>query len=224
MSLYLSRLTLNVDAPSRALIPLLNPSDKELAADSHHRLIWSLFSDSVTRTRDFLWRYDGGRRFFALSARPPRESDLFLPAETKLFEPKLKSGDQLKYVLRTNATRTRKQSDGSRLRVDVVMDRLHGIKTIERAAKRQKAAQEAADIWIRRQGERCGFRPLETLVEGYRTLDLKRRSRQSATLGILDLSGKIEVVDPAAYLPAMVQGFGRAKAWGCGLMLIRRVK
>ena len=133
MSQYFSRLTLNSAASARALLPLLNPCDPTQAADAHHRLIWSVFSDSHARTRDFIWRYDGSQRFFTLSSRPPVESDLFLPPETKVFEPNLRPGDELNYVLCANATRARKQADGRSQRVDVVMDLLHGIKTGERA-------------------------------------------------------------------------------------------
>ena len=32
----------------------------------------------------------------------------------------------------------------------------------------------------------------------------------------------IEVTDPPAFLARLAAGFGRAKAFGCGLMLIRR--
>ena len=40
--------------------------------------------------------------------------------------------------------------------------------------------------------------------------------------GILDLTGRIEIADPAVFLALLARGFGRAKAFGCGLMLIRR--
>ena len=46
MTLYLSRLTLNREAPAAALLPLLNPWEPGAAADAHHRLIWSVFADS----------------------------------------------------------------------------------------------------------------------------------------------------------------------------------
>ena len=39
---------------------------------------------------------------------------------------------------------------------------------------------------------------------------------------VLDFTGVLEVRDPAAFLAAIARGFGRAKAFGCGLMLIRR--
>ena len=49
MTLYLSRLTLDRRAPSRALAPLLDPEDRHRAADAHHRLIWTAFSDGEDR-------------------------------------------------------------------------------------------------------------------------------------------------------------------------------
>ena len=224
MSLYLSRLTLNSAAPASALMPLLNPCDPTQAADAHHRLIWSVFSDSRARMRDFIWRYDGNRRFFTLSSRPPVSSELFLPHEIKAFEPNLRPEDKLHYVLYANATRSRKQASGRSQRVDLVMDLLHGIKSGERFEKRNDLAQEAAQAWMERQGLRCGFRSINTIAKGYRTLELGKRRDRNATFGILDLSGKIEITDPAIFLTAMTQGFGRAKAWGCGLMLIRRAQ
>jgi len=42
-------------------------------------------------------------------------------------------------------------------------------------------------------------------------------------IGVLDYEGILEITDPAAFTTAIARGFGRAKAFGCGLMLIRRV-
>ena len=223
MTLYLSRLALNGAASARSLIRLLNPADPAMAADAHHRLIWSVFSDSHARKRDFLWRHDGRGRFMTLSARPPNASDLFLPPEVKAFEPQLRTGDRLHYLLRANATRTRRVDGGRSRRVDVVMDLLHEVPVgKERAEARQRLAAQAAESWMKGQGLKKGYAPLSTVAEGYSTLELGRRRREGATFGILDMRGEIEITDPAAFLAALAQGFGRAKAWGCGLMLIRR--
>ncbi len=221
MTRYLSRLTLNSAASAKALMPLLNPHDASQAADAHHRLIWSAMSDSQARKRDFLWRHDGHGRFMVLSARLPNASDLFLPPETKAFEPNLRAGDRLAYLLRVNATKSIRTGNGRGRRVDVVMARLHDLPVGDRATARPDLAKQAGKDWIEAQGESHGFRPLETLVDGYSVLDLDRRR---ASLGILDLSGVFEVTDPTALLPALANGFGRAKAWGNGLMLIRRAR
>ncbi len=225
MTLYLSRLTLNGAASAQTLMPLLNPSEPAMAADAHHRLIWSVFSDSRARKRDFLWRYDGKGRFMTLSARPPIENGLFLRPEFKIFEPQLRIGDRLHYVLRANATRTRRIDKDKSRRVDVVMDLLHEVPGGKgRAEARKRLAADAAAVWMKGQGSKKGYRPLSTITEGYLTLEMGRKRREGATFGILDLRGEIEIVDPAEFLTALAQGFGRAKAWGCGLMLIRRAR
>lgn len=72
-------------------------------------------------------------------------------------------------------------------------------------------------------------------VTGYHTLALDRqlgnaaggrgpatRSRRDARIGVLDFDGELEVLDPERFVAALAVGFGRAKAFGCGLMLIRR--
>ena len=47
----------------------------------------------------------------------------------------------------------------------------------------------------------------------------------SASLGGLDVAQPrdLEVADPARFFDALVRGVGPAKAFGCGLMLVRRV-
>ena len=225
MKLYLSRLKLN-DTPSmHALKSLLNPCEPANAADAHHKLIWSVFSDSHSRKRDFLWRYNGNGSFMTLSARPPIKSELFCQFDVKEFEPQLKKGDKLSYLLRVNATRAKWIDHNRSQRVDVVMDLLHQVPSgCERASARSRLAGEAADAWMRRQGSSKGYSVSSTITEGYSTLELGRKRREGATFGVLDLRGEIEVIDSNKLIAALAQGFGRAKAWGCGLMLIRRAQ
>ena len=59
-------------------------------------------------------------------------------------------------------------------------------------------------------------------VTAYRVVEPPGQGRRRPRFGVLDLEGVIAVTDPALFLPKLVQGFGRAKAFGCGLMLIRR--
>ena len=225
MSIYLSRLTLNSAASAKALMPLLNPCDPAQAANAHHRLLWSVFSDSHARERDFIWRHDGKRCFFTLSSRPPLNSSLFLPHETRAFEPDLRPGDKLRYVLSANAVRSyKKQREGRGKRVDIVMNLLYEIKSGKRTEKRDDLAQESARVWMKEQGSRYGFRSIQTIAEGYKTLELGRKQNRKARLGILDLKGEIEITNPELFITAVAQGFGRAKTWGCGLMLIRRAR
>ncbi|MCB1387901.1 MAG: type I-E CRISPR-associated protein Cas6/Cse3/CasE [Rhodobacteraceae bacterium] len=221
MSLFLSRLRLSRAPSTRALDALLNPAGEGPRIDAHHRLLWAAFADGPGRTRDFLWRDEGAGVFLTLSTRPPAPSELFEPPEVKPFAPQLSAGDQLAFSLRANATRARKGVG----RVDVVMDALHAVPKGQRAPERMVAAQAAGTEWLAGQGDRAGFRLLAVAVGDYSVVALpghRGARRGQPQFGILDMTGAIEVTDPAALLPALAQGFGRAKAFGCGLMLIRR--
>lgn len=221
MSLYFSRLRLSRSPSAAALSSLLNPRDAGSRLDAYHKLLWSVFTDSPDRTRDFLWRDEGEGRFVTLSARPPGSSALFEQPDVKEFNPLLAPGDRLAFALRANATRSRKNLG----RVDVVMDALHGLPSGARANERMALAQTAGTDWLAGQGAKAGFRLIECDVGDYSTHTLPgyRDPRKGhPQFGILDMSGLVEITDPVAFLPQLALGFGRAKAFGCGLMLIRR--
>ena len=240
MTHYLTRAVLNRQAPEHTLRPLLDPVNWDMAFDAHHRLMWTLFPDRGSK-RDFLWRADDKGKFLILSSREPQGSRLFKPLESKSFAPVLAAGDLLAFILRANATRdrrsgphddvapgTRRRPLGDR-RVDMVMHamREQGIKgrttgADSRAARRMDLAEEAAGAWLSGQGERRGFAVRELAVEDYRVCKLKRRGGREATFGVLDLRGLLTVRDPDLFVSALFAGLGRAKAFGCGLMLVRR--
>lgn len=232
MSLYLSRLTLSRDPSNAALSSLLDPVDQGAASNAHHQLLWTLFADGPDRTRDFLWRAEGQGKFFTLSHRPPKPHALFAPPEVKEFAPALAAGDRLAFVLRANATKDRaaisrlpKDQQKSR-RVDLVMDLLRTVPVGERSGVRQDLAKQAADDWFSRQGAVHGFACEQLVVNDYSAISLPRqkgRREAHAKFGILDLSGTLQVTQREAFIARLGAGFGRARAFGCGLMLIRRV-
>ncbi len=114
----------------------------------------------------------------------------------------------------------------------------------ERAKEREDRTESAARAWIDRQGERHGFKLLVRLDKdgkpypialNYDVVEIPRgktntetgkwsleHKRRFARFGVLDFEGLIEVTDPSQFLPQLAEGFGKAKAFGCGLMLIRR--
>lgn len=234
MTLWLSRVRLARGPDLDALRPLLDPSslhpggmdrlEQGRRSDAHHRLIWTLFADAADRRRDFLWRDEGAGRFTLLSRRPPAHSRLFEPPETRELAPALEPGDRLAFTLRANATRDRSRQGRDR-RVDIVMHALQGVPPEERAERRMNLAQEAAAEWLAAQGERAGFAPKDVIVGDYSTAALPGylgRRKGQPQYGILDLSGALTVTDPPAFVAKLAQGFGRARGFGCGLMLIRR--
>lgn len=221
MTLYFSHIRLARTPAAQALSPLLTPADPAARRSAQHNLLWSIFSDGPERRRDFLWREENDSSYLTLSARPPAESELFEPHNVRVFAPALTLGDRLDFQLRCNATRKKRNGQ----RVDVVMDALHVVPKAQRAEKRMELANSAGQAWLARQGAKAGFSVISAQAVDYsaQVLTGHRGPRKGQPqFGILDLSGRIEVTDPTAFLGHLPLGFGRAKAFGCGLMLIRR--
>jgi CRISPR system Cascade subunit CasE len=169
--------------------------------------------------------------FLVLSARPPLDRHGLFEIESKPFEPNLAPGDRLAFALRANPVVTRADPESGRpKRHDVVMDHLHALPKAVRAAARSAATLEAGMAWLAAQGERAGFRPTLKAagepwvrVDGYDQVQVPQgRGKKAITFSVLDLEGVLEVQTPGVFLAALTRGFGKAKAFGCGLMLIRR--
>ena len=246
MSLYLSRLTIARSPAATAIRALIDPLPDATRQrlhdpaqgrmmDAHHRLVWALFGDGPARKRDFLWRAEGRGRFLALSARPPAGdgAGLFEPPEVKAFAPELREGDVLAFALRANATRTRvdpARSEKERgRRVDIVMDAIHALPSgrvsDERREARMTLAQRAGQAWLEAQGDKAGFAVQRSAVADYAVVPLPAHTgprRGQPQFGVMELAGEIRVTDPERLVAQIAEGFGRARAFGCGLMLIRR--
>jgi CRISPR system Cascade subunit CasE len=230
-AMFLSRARLRSDSSVRALAPLLLPEDGHARLLAAHRLVWSLMSDDPGRTRDFLWREEQPGAFLILAPRPADAEGGLFAVESKSWEPSLQAGDWLGFMLRANPTVARGaavREPGKRglrgKRHDVVMDALHDVAPGARAVQRPEAIVAAGRQWLIQQGLRAGFVPdAATLrIDGYDTVRIPRSGGKPVEFGRLDFEGVMQVTDPTAFLAAAVAGLGRARSFGCGLMLLRR--
>jgi CRISPR system Cascade subunit CasE len=248
--LWLSRARLRRTASVSTLAPLLLPDQEHNRVSTGHRLIWSLSArDGVSAERDFLWREDADGVFYTLSSRPPPlEHPLFEVDPPKAFAPELAPGDRLRFALRANPTVSRSLDS---LRIvnrdpnavprrrtahdDVVMRELHSLPREARAEARVAAIASAGRRWLGAQASKKGFMlttgtsdhgdspeyPL--CIDRYRVLSApKRGGAAPMRIALLDFEGILVVTDPIRFLTALKEGIGRAKAFGCGLMLIAR--
>ena len=234
--MFLSRARLRPDSSVRAIAPLLLPEDDHARLLAAHRLVWSLMSDDPGRSRDFLWREERPGAFLILAPRSAEADGGLFDVDSKPWEPVLQAGDRLGFMLRANPTvaRTPDAKDaGARApgqrgargkRHDVVMDALRDVAPGQRAAAQPDAIVAAGRQWLARQGARAGFAPMpdSVRIDGYDTVRISRAREKPVEFGRLEFEGVLEVTDPAAFLAAVVAGFGRARAFGCGLMLLRR--
>lgn len=228
----LSRVALRHDASVQAIIRLLVPGSAGQQHGAAHHLLWALFGDTPGRRRDFLWRQTAPGQFMVLSARAPVDTHGLFDIESRPFAPVLKTGDRLRFMLCANATVDRKPPGQDRSaserkrsqRRDVVMDALYPLPKAERAEARRRVVPDVMAAWLTRQGARKGF-GLEGMPEIERcdVLRIPRaQGQEKASFGVVDMTGVLAVEDPALFVPALLQGFGRARAFGCGLMLVRR--
>lgn len=228
---WFSRVTPRADGEISSLWAMIAKGEAEGAMAAlgestsaiEHKLVWEMFADGPDRRRDFLYRRDQTGRYYVLSRRRPVAPPDLFDVESKPFAPALSAGDRLTFELRVNAVVTRKDKDGKPRRHDIVMDRLKPVPAGQRAESREAQTKSAAEDWLKAQGERAGFR-LETLaMPSYRIDEFSPgRGRKKIRLGVLDLAGRLRIENPDLFLPALEEGFGKAKAFGCGLMLIRR--
>lgn len=209
--------------------------DHEIYAE--HSMIWKLFPDDSDATRDFLYRKDdsGGLPFYyLLSQRKPEATLDYLNVTTTSFSPKLKKGDHLHFSLRANAVITRKPDDGSsrRIRRDIVDAKIDEYRTKEPDSSQwPPSAQihhEAGVEWLGKRGENLGFAINDLSVANHQYHQFKKpqdvKDRNERRFTSLDFVGALQVTDPQIFLEqALFQGIGRAKAYGCGLMLVRRL-
>jgi len=222
---YFSRITLNPTDPA-GVMAALKADDYAL-----HQMLWKLFPGDPEASRDFLFRHDEEQRwpvFYLVSQRQPdHHGDNLLLVASKPYQPQLRTGETLSFSLRANPVHTRK-TDGAnsktRKRDDVVMHLKRQYKQADADAAPTQAelAQEAGEQWLNRQAERHGFQVLSVRADNYRQLRLDARKR-NIRFSTLDFTGLLQVTETDAFARALCKGIGPAKAFGCGLLLVRRM-
>jgi CRISPR system Cascade subunit CasE len=106
--------------------------------------------------------------------------------------------------------------------------------TEEQRRAMEDAADAAAQQWFLKQAPHWGLEVLERenlfSLEPEPALDWNaytqhrmRRKEQELAFSSLDYQGLARVTDPERLAAALTNGVGRAKAFGCGLLLVRRV-
>lgn len=221
--MYMSRLNLS------------GPEAKRVMAGGvyrQHQALWALFSDSPDRNRDFIYRRmesEPGLTFLAVSARPASDRFGIWAIETKAYAPQVTAGERLRFSLRANPVRTGRNASGKQARFDVVMDRKKALRdqgvAPEAMPPQAAIAQESGVAWLMRRQDKMGL-ALEhegLKADGYRILEMPRdRGNRKVRIATLDFEGFCRVKDPVLLKRALFKGIGPGKAFGCGLLLIKR--
>jgi CRISPR system Cascade subunit CasE len=200
-----------------------------------HQWLWRLFTAPEGTTRDFLYRrrdLEDMPQFYVLSKRPAQQQSTAWDIQTRNYAPKLEAGARLRFDLRANPVVTHAH-DGKSRRHDVVMQEKTRLLRERGLARWQdwqgedkpllyKLVRETCKTWLKSRGARLGFEiDEESLsVDGY-----QQHAEKNGRLrfSMVDFSGELTVSDPTAFDVALREGIGHAKAFGCGLLLVRRI-
>lgn len=223
MSRYFSRVRITAADPDK-IMAILKADGYRL-----HQVLWDLFPGDATARRDFLFRRDetdGWPMFYLLSARRPVNDQGILDIESKSFNPQLQTGDRLGFSLRANPVRTRKTDDpnpNKRRRDDVVWHLKKRYKNQGEAVPSQaEVVQQAGEAWLAHQGKRHGFEVQSVRVDGYQQHQIGG-SKRNLRFSTLDFNGVLTVTKVDDFIRALTKGIGPAKAFGCGLMMVKRL-
>lgn len=214
---------------------------KECQGDLYaiHQLLWKLFPDDSGGRRPFLFRQEiekeqltientrrGLPLFYVVSQRAPVPVNGLLNVDIKEYCPKIKAGTRLSFDVRVNPVIARK-TDGKENSVkhDVSMDAKHQAKArgITDSLEIASLMQNAVSEWFLEKGNVFGFQPENSdMVEitSYRQ-HLLRKGSNRIRFSSVDLTGVLRVVDSNLFEKALFNGIGSAKAFGCGLLLVK---
>jgi CRISPR system Cascade subunit CasE len=168
-----------------------------------HRKLWVLF-DGPHEKRTWLFRLDpdallpGSHLVVLRSPVQPRG------AWAKELTIVCTTGEELDFRLRASPTITRVVRDEAGVR--------------RRNGRREPILDDAGQLdWLIRQEDRCGFRVVRAKV-GERTHRHFRKNGVDGVVGWVDFTGTLRVVDEELFAKALLEGIGKAKAFGCGML------
>ena len=205
-------------------------------AYAEHQWLWRFLPAASGTARNFVFRRrdaDGLPRFYVVSEREPTSPTPHWQVQSRPYAPSLSAGDLLAFELRANPVVTVKTAQGKAARHDVVMQ----AKTLLLKAQQlahwadwatpdrppmQALVQQRCSAWLLARAERLGIRLDSDALsaDGY---EQHRGKRGELRFSTVDFSGRLTVADPIALRSALMSGVGHAKAFGCGLLLIRPI-
>jgi CRISPR system Cascade subunit CasE len=101
--------------------------------------------------------------------------------------------------------------------------RLYANPTVTRVGKRYGlAAKQAQLVWLARQGKRHGFELEAAFVAASDVVKGRRQDDKPIHLQRVYYEGLLRVVDTGSLAKALQNGIGPGKAFGCGLLSLKR--
>lgn len=228
---------------------LLRQAAHELAQTSYaeHQWLWKFFPSSEDQTRDFIFRrHEIGQmpRFYVVSQRQPKTFSEAWQVQSRIYAPQLLEGQRLTFQLHANPVISKKNSAGKPQRHDVVMQAKkqllaeHGFSQEAKWADWKdenskpllyELVQKHCAEWLDGVAKKNGFE-IALTDDGAPQLQIDSYGQNKAgkrdhdiRFSAVDFSGELLVTKPELFQKALFNGIGHAKAFGCGLLLVRRL-
>lgn len=193
-----------------------------------HAAVESSFPPSLPKNGRNLWRIDKlGKALYLLVLSDGKPDFTHIveqfgwPGSEQTWETKdysrltkgIEVGQRWQFRLRANPVHSVRQATGS-----------YGQEPTKRGKVFAHVTVQQQEQWLLERAEKYGFRLQEgSFCVVQQEVRQFLRHRKPVTLGIATYEGILEVSDADLFLDAMVNGIGRAKAYGCGLLTIARV-
>ncbi|EOT1255980.1 type I-E CRISPR-associated protein Cas6/Cse3/CasE [Cronobacter sakazakii] len=211
--MYLSKITL----PTARLTPERLMEMMARGEYVMHQWLWELFPGVAQR--QYLYQREtlqNGFCFYLLSASAPECTHPLFEIQTRPFAPAPDEGTTLRFSLRANPVVTRNGK-----RHDVLMNAKREWQLNQKQGALWTMQEQAALAWLDAQGEKGGFRLSQACVAAYRQQQVVKKRGELIQFSTVDYEGALIVTDPARFIARLHEGFGKCRAFGCGLMLIK---
>jgi CRISPR system Cascade subunit CasE len=208
-----------------------------------HDWLWRYLCGAPGITPDFLfrrWDIGASPRIFAVTVQKPLPQGGAWQLTTREYAPRLAAGSRLKFHLRANPTvnetrdgRSQRQDVVTREKVRLLAERGGGSWEEWHGADKpsdQSLVRDTCCEWLRGRAARHGFEVHDESfrAEHYtqheqddsRTQLVRQRGESGVPFSTVDLGGELTVVDPVTFAFALQRGIGRAKPFGCGMLLL----
>lgn len=232
-TVHFTRATLRSGPGASSLAAFLAASSDSIGRG--HHLVWSLFGDH-DRNRPFVYRGLGANAsdgFLIYSTLPPQDRHNLWTLEQRAFRlpDALQPGDRVHWSIRVNSTI---KSGGKRHDIALRAWRAWcGENPSAPADERpsvENLAVQAVPQWLAPRLARHGLRsePAAMAVEAHRRERFLKDPKtpwdrnNDIVVWMSDVSGVGEVIDPEALREAVRAGIGSARAYGCGMLLLKR--
>ena len=202
-----------------------------------HQWLWRFLPAPPGSARSFVFRrrdVDGLPRFYVVSQREPVAPSIHWQVQSKPYAPSLNAGDSLAFDLRANPVVTTRNAAGKAARHDVVMQEkkrrlnANGLACWSDWTASDRPAlpdlvRHTCSQWLLARCARLGIAvdKASLSIEGY---EQHRGKQGELRFSSVDFSGNLQVVDADALRQALFLGVGHAKAFGCGLLLLRPIR